>query len=236
MSNIIKKALIMAAGKGERLHPFTEFVPKALIDIEGTPLIDYSLNRLSGIIENIYITVGYKKEILLNHISNKGITRVIDTSKKGNSWWIFHSELKYIDEPVLVLPCDIITYIDLGFIKNEYEKLKLPICMLVPIYPVSGVEGDYIHAEDKRVIDLSRENQTALFCSGIQVINPRKINEEMSTQIDFNQVWNKLIIKNKLYCSEYYPYSWYTINTEKQYNEVKNNIRKLNFIPQTTYR
>ena len=58
-----KRAIIMAAGKGERMHPLTEKVPKPLIRVNGRRMIDSVIEglRANGILE-IYIVVGHLKE------------------------------------------------------------------------------------------------------------------------------------------------------------------------------
>lgn len=57
------RAIIMAAGKGERMHPLTEKVPKPLIRVNGRRMIDTVIEglRANGIFE-IYIVVGHLKE------------------------------------------------------------------------------------------------------------------------------------------------------------------------------
>ena len=57
------KAIIMAAGKGERMHPVTEKTPKPLIRVKGQRMIESVIEALrrNGITEN-YIVVSYLKE------------------------------------------------------------------------------------------------------------------------------------------------------------------------------
>lgn len=61
--NKVKRAIIMAAGKGTRLHPITLKTPKPLIEVNGKRMIDTVINALhsNGIYE-IYVVVGYLKE------------------------------------------------------------------------------------------------------------------------------------------------------------------------------
>lgn len=57
------RAIIMAAGKGERMHPLTERIPKPLISVNGRRMIDTVIEALrgNGICE-IYVVVGHLKE------------------------------------------------------------------------------------------------------------------------------------------------------------------------------
>ena len=54
--------IIMAGGKGQRLSPFSELLPKPLIPINGKPAIDHLIDKFLNIgVNKIYITVNYKK-------------------------------------------------------------------------------------------------------------------------------------------------------------------------------
>ena len=57
------RAIIMAAGRGERMHPLTEKTPKPLIRVRGKRMIETVIEALhaNGIYE-IYVVVGYRKE------------------------------------------------------------------------------------------------------------------------------------------------------------------------------
>ena len=59
----VQQAIILAAGKGERLFPLTEQTPKPLLSVCGKPMIESIIDALhyNGIKE-IYIVTGYKKE------------------------------------------------------------------------------------------------------------------------------------------------------------------------------
>ncbi len=81
------QAVILAAGKGLRLRPFTDHTPKALIDIAGKPLIDYTLNALPDDVSEIVIVVGYLGEQIQNTLgatwNGKPIQYVIQEDLRG---------------------------------------------------------------------------------------------------------------------------------------------------------
>lgn len=58
-----QRAIIMAAGLGQRMRPITDHTPKPLVQVQGVRMIDSIISALheNGIFE-IYVVVGYRKE------------------------------------------------------------------------------------------------------------------------------------------------------------------------------
>src|SRR3989344_4160326 len=65
------KAVILAAGLGERLRPLTHGIPKALLPVAGKPVIDYVLDNILKCkeIDEIIIAVSYMADVVTNYIS-----------------------------------------------------------------------------------------------------------------------------------------------------------------------
>ena len=63
--------IILAGGKGTRLQSVVTDVPKPLALVQGSPFLDILINNLKNRgIEGFIISVGYKKEIILEHYKN----------------------------------------------------------------------------------------------------------------------------------------------------------------------
>jgi len=67
----MKQAVVLAAGEGRRLRPFTVHKPKAMLSIAGRPIIHYVIEALvqSGI-RDIICVVGYEREQIISYIGD----------------------------------------------------------------------------------------------------------------------------------------------------------------------
>lgn len=211
----------MAAGRGARMAPLTDAIPKPMAPYGGSTLIAKGIDRLKDKIENIYVTVGYKKAMLAQHVIENGANAVFNTEDRGNSWWLYNTLLRHFDEPVCVLTADNVVDIDFDLIREDYQLLK-ELCMLVPVKPVPGLDGDFIFHEGGVVTKLSRTEPTEMYCSGIQILNPQKINCETEACEDFYLVWQQLIEKRHLYISSVYPKRWFAVDTIEQLKALNN--------------
>ena len=165
----------MAAGRGMRMAPLTDAIPKPMAPYNGTTLIARGISRLAEKIEHIHVTVGYKKAMLAQHVIEHGASSVFNTHGQSNCWWIYNTLLSRLDEPMVVLTCDNVVELDFELLEENYLSLKSPACMLVPVRPVPGLEGDYVFHENHVVKEISRSKKTEIYCSGIQVLNPYRL-------------------------------------------------------------
>jgi len=113
------KAMILSGGRGKRLRPVTDTIPKPLIKINGKPLIEWKINYLKKFgIKDIIICSGYKGKKIENYIKKKknfgcNIEYSVETSPLGTGGAIKKAIKNIVDDSFIVLNGDIITNINL---------------------------------------------------------------------------------------------------------------------------
>lgn len=210
----------MAAGRGTRMVPLTDSMPKAMAPYRGSTLIARGIDQLRPHIPHIHVTVGYRGAMLAEHVIKHGAASVWNTEGHGNCWWLYNTFLGLLDEPVCVLTCDNVVDLDFGLLARDYEELDSPACMVVPVEPVPGLEGDYIFHEDHVITRLDRHEPAPTYCSGIQVLNPRLIQKITSEVEDFDAMWKQLIPQGQLRAGRVYPKRWFSVDTIEQLKEL----------------
>lgn len=203
---MFKNAVIIAGGTGSRMRPITNYVPKPLVRVNEVPLIDYVINFLrSNEIGNITVTHGYKGDMVLNYLGSR-VEGFINTKDQDNAYFLFYSIIKHIKEPIIVCPCDILIELNLEEVYKEYVTFGEPAACLVPVK--TNLDADSIVSRKNVVSKISRMFSSSKYASGIQILNPYKINELMPTKTNFYDVWNALIEEKQLYVTDTMPTSW----------------------------
>ena len=116
---MVRKAVILAAGEGKRLRPFTETMPKVMLPVANKPILAYVLDAVkkSGV-EEVLLVVGYKKEVIMEYFKDYKdvrITYITQDKQLGTAHALLQTK-KYIKEPFVVLAGDNI--IDPGSIRK----------------------------------------------------------------------------------------------------------------------
>jgi len=142
------KAMILAAGRGERLRPLTDAVPKALVEAGGKPLIAWHLERLAA--------SGCREAVInVSHLAERIVERVGDGARYGlriaysrepqpleTAGGLAQARALLGDEPFLLVNSDV-------YCELEFEKLlrlsladRLGHLVLVPNPPYHPA-GDF---------------------------------------------------------------------------------------------
>jgi bifunctional UDP-N-acetylglucosamine pyrophosphorylase/glucosamine-1-phosphate N-acetyltransferase len=116
------QAVIMAAGKGTRLRPLTETIPKALIDVNGQTILEYTLSALPEKISEVIIVIGYKGEKIREKFGDNfgrlKLRYIIQNGISGTAGALWSTKELLRKEKFLVLNGD-----------DLYEKFDLEKCL-----------------------------------------------------------------------------------------------------------
>jgi len=170
---VIRRALILAAGRGERLRPLTLTTPKPLIAVGGKRLIEWHLERLAGCgVREVVINTAWlaaQFPAALGDGSRWGLR--IDYSAEGvepleTGGGILHALPRLGPEPFLVVNGDI--WCDLDFAKLPTQPEGVAHLVLVD-NPTHHPQGDFSPGADGR---LAGKGPGALTYAGIGVFRP----------------------------------------------------------------
>jgi MurNAc alpha-1-phosphate uridylyltransferase len=165
-------AMILAAGRGERLRPITEKIPKALVEVQGRSLLERHLDnvRAAGI-NTVVINLGWLGEKIEKRVgSGRSYGLNVIYSPEGDNILEtgggIHRALPLLGrEPFLVINADIFTDMPLppvGLTEGDAGHL-----VLVPT-PAHKERGDF-ELEDDRVVESANPGLTF---SGVAVYRP----------------------------------------------------------------
>lgn len=153
------QGVILAAGVGKRLRPFTEILPKGLIEIEGNPLLAHSLNTLNqNGIKEVIIVVGYLHEAIIQRFGEDyhglKVTYVLNNKYyKTGSMYSLSKAKDAIRDKIILLESDLL-YDPMAIkvvLNSEHDN-----CMLVAEERGSGDEVYICVDDNQRIVQLGK--------------------------------------------------------------------------------
>lgn len=148
---MIKTAVILAAGRGERLRPLTDNLPKALIKMGEKTLIEYSLDNLKRAgINKVIIVAGFLGNLIKEKIGNsyQGIDISYVSNEEysvtGSMYSLSQIEGIFMDDSILLLESDLLY--EAKILKMLVDSVKPD---LVSAAPISGSGDEAFIIADK---------------------------------------------------------------------------------------
>lgn len=229
-------AFIVAGGRGERLRPFTDVVPKPMLKIGEKPILEYNIDHLITYgVSEFYISVKYLKEQIMDYFgdgSGKGvnITYIEENEPLGTL-----GALALIDnikhEDILVMNSDLLTNIDFGDFYSFYQKngatmalASVPYTVKIP-YAVLEIKGQEVASFKEKPTYTYYSN------SGIYLLK-FALKKFVFKDKFFNatDMMDKVILEDD--CSlVHYPILdyWLDIGKSEDYAKAQNDIKHLKF-------
>ena len=208
---MIKKAMILAAGFGKRIHPLTLKQPKPLLKIGNETLLSNTLKflQLFGIKQAI-VNTHYLGEQIIDYIGKNKFKLTINIVKEKNEildtgGGVLNAIHYFSKEPFLIINPDTIwnvSYLkELKLMEEIFFENKKNKCLLLVASKEKSfdkfIKGDF--ALKNNLITRSKNDQLKYIYTGLQIIKPDVFFNLNSKVFSINKIWDKLIIKKELY-------------------------------------
>jgi NDP-sugar pyrophosphorylase family protein len=219
------KVIILAGGKGKRLRPITDYVPKPLIPIKNISIIEWQIKYLKKFgISEIIICSGYKTKMIENYLNNKKlgikITFSVEDKPLGTGGAIKKAGKKIKDKSFLVINGDIITNIDLK--KLIKKNNTIASIQLKTKFGILQTDGNKIIKFDEK-----KEIENLWMNAGIYHLNKETL-KELPTVGDIEKtLFPDYAKKEKLTTIKFTNSKWYSIDSFKDMEECSLVIKKI---------
>jgi len=192
------KAIILAAGKGERFGEITKTLPKPLVKLGDATLIEHNILLLKKYgFNDLIINVSYLSNMIIDYLGfgekyNISINYSIEKPEPLETGGGIQNALHLLGhEPFLVINSDIYTNCQLSKIKIKNNDLA---SLIMVENPAHNPNGDF--SLDNERITISNKNN--LTYSGIGIYNPKIFNEIKLKKYKLFDVLLKNIKDNKV--------------------------------------
>jgi UDP-N-acetylglucosamine diphosphorylase / glucose-1-phosphate thymidylyltransferase / UDP-N-acetylgalactosamine diphosphorylase / glucosamine-1-phosphate N-acetyltransferase / galactosamine-1-phosphate N-acetyltransferase len=191
----MKQAIILAAGEGSRLKPFTVERPKALLSIAGKPIIQYVIESLSAHgIHKIVIVVGYQKEQIFDYLGDGHqygveINYITQKPQLGTAHALLQAKGQTEDEFLVLSGNRLITEETITKIVNMKPPAILVKQVDNPVrYGVINLQNDRFTS----IVEKPERAESNLVSLGIYALNARSFSFFGPT-VDLPDVVNKML-------------------------------------------
>lgn len=181
---IPQRAMLLAAGRGTRMRPITNEVPKPLVRVGGKPLVDHALDRLadSGT-KTAIINVHHLADRVISHLAGRGRPRIIISDEREELLDTGGGVLKALpalgEDPFYILNSDSIweegPVPNLRILADAWDpNLMDVLLMLAPTVSAVGYDGrgDFFMDADGHLTPRPEYDVAPFVYTGVAIVDP----------------------------------------------------------------
>jgi dTDP-glucose pyrophosphorylase len=228
-------AIVMAGGRGERLRPLTDTIPKPLLKVGDKPIIEHNLNRLISYgVDDFWITLKYLGSQVKEYFKNgeeQGVhIHYIEETEPLGTVGAAKQAVGLKHDTVLLTNSDLLTNIDyedfyLHFINSnaDFSVVTIPYNVTIP-YAV-------LETQNEEVINFKEKPTYTYFSNGGIYLMKKEVLEMIPANQFFNttDLMERLISQGKKVVS--YPHRgyWLDIGKHEEYQKAQEDIKHIKF-------
>ena len=221
-SNIV---VIMAGGRGMRLRPLTNNIPKPMLKVGNKPILQTIIQKFkeSGY-EDFVICVNYKSKIIEDYFKDGNkfgvkIEYVREKKRMGTAGALSLIKRK-IDKPFFVINGDLLININFEKMIEFHNQQNSRATMCVTEYNLDSPFGEVKLNREKIVSIKEKPNHKFFVNAGIYILNPECVSFIPKNFYDMTSLFNKLINKKQQVTSFPLGEYWLDIGRIKDYDKA----------------
>ena len=228
------QAIIMAGGKGTRMRPYTNILPKPLLPIGTNSIIELNIKQLSDAgIDNIIIAVGYLGQLIESIIGNGDryglkISYSYEDEPLGTVGAI--SMMKdELEDSFYVMNGDILTDINYNNLRSFHIQNNSDVTISTYIKK-HKVRLGVLKINDSNIEDYIEKPTTDYYVSmGIYYMNKNIVNDYINDgkQLDFPNLIKNLIKNDKKCISFRHDGLWIDLGTSQEYLSLIDDLENI---------
>ena len=218
---MIDSAMILAAGRGERMRPLTDKTPKPLIPVAGLSMLERSLDRLAAFgITNIVINVHYLGQQIIDRVQNRAHI-IVEDRLLGTGGSVKNALPVLGNKPFFVVNGDGLWRESsepiLSRLKNRWDDQRMDAFLLIqPMHKVIGREpkdrGDYFLEPRGRLRHRGTAPLSPYVFASLSICSPRLFRDSPDGAFSLLELWNRAEAEGRLYGS-IHDGDWFHIGT-----------------------
>ena len=219
------QAIILAGGRGKRLKPITDYVPKPLVPLQNTPILEWQIKYLKKFgIKEVIICTGYKFDQINNFIKNKKfgvkVSFSIEKSPLGTGGAIKKAGKLIHEKSFFVINGDTITNINLSKLKTKINSIAA--IELRTRFGILVTKKDKVYGFNEK-----KEIKDVWMNAGIYYLS-KNIIKDLPTKGNIeNTTFPKYAKKDMLNILKFKNVKWYSIDSYKDMEECSTQVRKI---------
>lgn len=195
-----KQAVVLAGGKGTRLAPLTNNIPKPMVPVNGRPFLEWQLSFLrSQGIERVVLMVSHLAHIIKEHFAKSpmeglNISFSEEPSPMGTGGALKHA-LPLLEERFWLFNGD-------SFLSIQLQDIGEPPLMICVRHSLVGVPGN-VQVEGDLIIEYVKTGRSdfPLVDAGVYLLNRSMVEQGPTGVFDMGEFWPPLIKSKQLKAS-----------------------------------